>query len=426
MTGDGTYTYQWDAEGRLISVDNGAARSYVYNALGREVEFHGDGRVSEDLTDLAGQYLGSVDPSSGAWTGERIPGSSIYLAWYVNGGTTFFHYNALGSTVMNTRHDGTVTNDILFYPWGQGWAAPVNDYIQFFGNIPNWDWEIGEGVTPNRYYPNNQGRWLSPDPLAGNISNPQSLNRYAYVLNNPTTLNDPTGLSDCGNTDYPCNNYNGEPPVGGGHYNGNGGGTTIAGGADTDPSDLSGCSNLATNGAQCADYAGLWSNGQPIYGPPQVGGDSVGSWLGGGGGVWNEVAPPFGGGTAGLPCDFGTCGGTSAPPGNGFEAAEVLGTAGTLIAPGVGTTIGIVLGLGVDAYLAYKLYNIHQAKGGASQNPLPSWVTDRPRPGETADEFAGRVCQARYPPDGAGCGQGAGSEFNKIRKWAQEWINKHK
>jgi len=78
-------------------------------------------------------------------------------------------YNALGSTVMNTRYDGTVTNDILFYPWGQGWAAPVNDYLQFFGSIPNWDWEISQGVTPNRYYPNTQGRWLSPDPLAGRI-----------------------------------------------------------------------------------------------------------------------------------------------------------------------------------------------------------------------------------------------------------------
>ncbi|MGH9354082.1 MAG: hypothetical protein ACRD2G_18285, partial [Terriglobia bacterium] len=36
---------------------------------------------------------------------------------------------------------------------------------------------------------------LTPDPLGGDISNPQSLNRYAYALNNPTTLTDPTGLS---------------------------------------------------------------------------------------------------------------------------------------------------------------------------------------------------------------------------------------
>jgi hypothetical protein len=42
-----------------------------------------------------------------------------------------------------------------------------------------------------------EGRWLSPDPLAGDLSNPQSLNRYAYVLNNPTTLTDPLGLKGC-------------------------------------------------------------------------------------------------------------------------------------------------------------------------------------------------------------------------------------
>jgi uncharacterized protein RhaS with RHS repeats len=38
------------------------------------------------------------------------------------------------------------------------------------------------------------GRWLSPDPLAGDVTDPQSLNRYAYVLNNPTNFSDPLGL----------------------------------------------------------------------------------------------------------------------------------------------------------------------------------------------------------------------------------------
>jgi RHS repeat-associated protein len=121
---------------------------------------------------------------------------------------------------MNTRQDGnTVSNDILFYPWGQVWASPGNDYLEFFGSIPNWDWEISQGVTPNRYYPNTQGRWLSPDPLAGDISNPQSLNRYAYVLNNPTTLTDPTGLQGgcfmsqaTGGCVPPGQAYQGAPP----------------------------------------------------------------------------------------------------------------------------------------------------------------------------------------------------------------------
>jgi RHS repeat-associated protein len=190
--------YQWDAEGRLISVTNGAGtlRSSVYNALGREAEWHADGRVSEDLTDLAGNSVGGVDPSTGAWTGERIPGGRMELAWYVNGGTTFFHYNALGSTVMNTRQDGTVSNDIIFYPWGQVWTSPVNDYFQFFGSIPDWDWEINLGYTHARWYPLNHERWLSPDPAglkAVKLADPQTWNMYAYVRNNPTTLTDPTG-----------------------------------------------------------------------------------------------------------------------------------------------------------------------------------------------------------------------------------------
>ncbi len=42
---------------------------------------------------------------------------------------------------------------------------------------------------------------MSPDPVGGSLSNPQSLNRYAYVLNNPLSFTDPVGLDPCGNAD---------------------------------------------------------------------------------------------------------------------------------------------------------------------------------------------------------------------------------
>jgi uncharacterized protein RhaS with RHS repeats len=48
-------------------------------------------------------------------------------------------------------------------------------------------------------------RWLTPDPLGGDITTPQWLNRYAYALNNPTSLTDPLGLQSggpCGNLQY--------------------------------------------------------------------------------------------------------------------------------------------------------------------------------------------------------------------------------
>jgi len=48
-----------------------------------------------------------------------------------------------------------------------------------------------------RYMSSAQGRFTSPDPLGGDLTNPQSLNRYSYVLNNPLTSTDPTGMYTC-------------------------------------------------------------------------------------------------------------------------------------------------------------------------------------------------------------------------------------
>jgi len=40
------------------------------------------------------------------------------------------------------------------------------------------------------------GRFIQPDTIVPNPANPQSLNRYAYVLNNPLRYTDPTGHSN--------------------------------------------------------------------------------------------------------------------------------------------------------------------------------------------------------------------------------------
>ena len=50
----------------------------------------------------------------------------------------------------------------------------------------------------NRVLHRIQGRWLQPDPArlnAVDLSNPQTWNRYAYVMNNPLSFIDPTGLA---------------------------------------------------------------------------------------------------------------------------------------------------------------------------------------------------------------------------------------
>jgi hypothetical protein len=45
-----------------------------------------------------------------------------------------------------------------------------------------------------RYDSSRLARFMTPDPLAGTIQDPQSLNRYAYVRNDPANLVDPLGL----------------------------------------------------------------------------------------------------------------------------------------------------------------------------------------------------------------------------------------
>jgi len=62
------------------------------------------------------------------------------------------------------------------------------------------------------------GRFLSPDSIGTNLSNPQTLNRYAYVGNNPMNRTDPTG--HCGGGGPEGNDCASEPTAGGGDRGG--------------------------------------------------------------------------------------------------------------------------------------------------------------------------------------------------------------
>jgi RHS repeat-associated protein len=50
-----------------------------------------------------------------------------------------------------------------------------------------------------RYYDPTLGRWSQQDPLSGKLTDPNSLNRYLYVSDDPVSLTDPSGQisSDC-------------------------------------------------------------------------------------------------------------------------------------------------------------------------------------------------------------------------------------
>ena len=100
---------------------------------------------------------------------------------------------------MASTTSRTVSYDGAYAPYGENYAETGTQDRSFTGQ--NQD-TIASGSYPlydflmREYHPT-WGRWLRPDPLSGSILNPQSLNRYAYVLNNPCSLTDVLGLQSC-------------------------------------------------------------------------------------------------------------------------------------------------------------------------------------------------------------------------------------
>jgi|SRR5579863_2477335 len=86
-------------------------------------------------------------------------------------------------------------------PWGDGFNETLfSDFTGFAGGV--WDTENNGDHFGAREYHKIHGSWLSPDPAglaAVDMTNPQTWNRYAYVMNNPVSFVDPLGLylMDC-------------------------------------------------------------------------------------------------------------------------------------------------------------------------------------------------------------------------------------
>jgi len=191
---DSAHQYTWDGEGRLATMDGGSTANIVYDAFGQMVR----NLTDNHLYNPAGQRISKL--VGGTWNWGIVPWGDVAMVKWASSETYFVHHNNLESSTMSTDHAGAVQEDMLYYPWGQA-KTPSTVVDGTFATMRTLVPTAGEEtlVTPNRFYSATYGRWLSPDPLAGDITNPQSLNRYAYALNNPVTFADPSGLGPCDN-----------------------------------------------------------------------------------------------------------------------------------------------------------------------------------------------------------------------------------
>ena len=115
---------------------------------------------------------------------------------------SYFHHDHLGSLAAITNEAGAVVERLAYDPWGK--RRQVDGPSDPSGNLTSsvtkrgytmhehMD-EMGVINMNGRVYDSAIGRFLTADPYIQAPDNLQSFNRYAYVLNNPLALTDPTG-----------------------------------------------------------------------------------------------------------------------------------------------------------------------------------------------------------------------------------------
>ena len=107
-----------------------------------------------------------------------------------------------GSTNCNGIPNGNVVAQQRYLPYGaERWHSGTlpTDY-RFTGQRE--EATLGSLYDYGaRFYSPYLNRWLQPDSIVPQPGNPQSLNRYAYVRNNPLRYTDPTGHRECEDAD---------------------------------------------------------------------------------------------------------------------------------------------------------------------------------------------------------------------------------
>ena len=203
-TSDGVVTnYQWDAESQLKSAtNNGTTTNYTYDGDGRRVS-----KVGSKLYwyGSGGDILAETN-SSGVTTAEYIFFGGKRIAMIPSGGNpTYYVEDLLGTSRVLTTNAGVVCYDADFYPFGgeRSYTNTCPQNYKFEGK--ERDTETGNDDFGARYYSNRFGRWLSADwssvpvpvPYA-NLTNPQTLNLYSMVADDPESFADLDGHEDGG------------------------------------------------------------------------------------------------------------------------------------------------------------------------------------------------------------------------------------
>jgi len=174
----------YDAENRLTGVNGAAAATFVYD---------GDGnRVKTTFGATTTVYVGAIyERDNGTTVRKYYYAGGNRVAMRTGGQTYYLLGDHLGGTNVTYNSSGVQISKLLYRPWGETRfsTGTTPTTRRFTGQREDCQRRtIGLYFYNARYLDPQLGRFVQPDTIVPDPGNPQALNRYSYVLNNPVRL----------------------------------------------------------------------------------------------------------------------------------------------------------------------------------------------------------------------------------------------
>ncbi len=185
INGSSDINLTYDAENRLTGMSGSVTASYVYDGDGK--------RVKETISGVTRVFVGDYYEVDNGVVKKYYAAGGARVALNSGGTTYYLLSDHLGSTATTSNSSGVRATELRYFPHGGARYNPGGQVTTYRFTGQRWDSGTALYFYGARWLDPVIGRFIQPDTIVPDPGDPQSLNRYSYVLNNPLRFNDPTG-----------------------------------------------------------------------------------------------------------------------------------------------------------------------------------------------------------------------------------------